>query len=307
MHVSLRTQPGLQTLGFGTYGEVYNVDDHVVLKSPRVFIPPQSAGSATEKWLYASDSIFHFNLMRNERIVLRLLEQRPHPNLVEPINTDCLEGVYLRKYLTLSQIPSSTQQTRITWYQDIIKALQHLHDVGIAHGDVRIDNILFNDQGRAVLCDFSAACPFGHPNPGPGYSPNLPFPTNGIADVFSDATDRFALASLMFYLEVGRKPDLAVDSDGVLVLPLVATQHEGVDCMIKKAWLGQYTSTAQMLEDTYALCYPGARHPTSTTHTVPRKILRDRVRDWRTSREDRYGCVIDGLPTEDELSRLRTS
>jgi hypothetical protein len=92
----------------------------------------------------------------------------------------------------------------------------------------------------------------------------------------------------MFHLEVGRKPDLTVDS-GAIVLPLIQTQHEGVDGLIAKAWLGHYTSTAQMLEDACVLRSPRAEHSTSTSSKVPRDVLRDRVRDWRASRRDRHG------------------
>ncbi|CEN62938.1 hypothetical protein ASPCAL09566 [Aspergillus calidoustus] len=59
-----------------------------------------------------------------------------------------------------------------------------------------------------------------------------------------------------------------------------------------------------MLKDANALGSPRARHVNSTTQNVPREILRDRVRNWRASREDRCGGVVAGLPTECELSGL---
>lgn len=79
----------------------------------------------------------------------------------------------------------------------IVCALLHIHNLGIAHADVRIDNILFDHESHALLCDFSASSPFGHPNPAYPH-PDLPVPINGLSEIVSDATDRFAIGSLIF-------------------------------------------------------------------------------------------------------------
>jgi hypothetical protein len=100
--IHLEPQVGLETVGFGASAEVYKINDYIVLKSPRVFRPPNHDTPNRDRWFYADASLFHFNLMRNERTVLRLIEQRSHPNIVEPVNTDYSEGIYLRKYLPLS-------------------------------------------------------------------------------------------------------------------------------------------------------------------------------------------------------------
>jgi serine/threonine protein kinase len=73
-----------------------------------------------------------------------LLEQQPQPNIVEATDTDRAEGIYLRKYRQLSEFDSTAQPVRILWYQDIIRALLHIHSLRIAHSDVRMDNILFD-------------------------------------------------------------------------------------------------------------------------------------------------------------------
>jgi hypothetical protein len=192
-----QSQIDLDILGVGAAGQVYRVDDYIVLKTCRVYEPPGDDASQRERWFYASETLFHTNLMRDERTVLRLLEHRPHPNIVEAIDTDRAEGIYLRKYLQLSELDPTAQPGRILWYQDIIRALLHIHDLGIAHSDLRIDNILVDQQTRAVLCDFSACSPFGQPNPALP-STDVRVPTNGLAEVVSGATDRFAAASLIF-------------------------------------------------------------------------------------------------------------
>ena len=285
----LQSQPGLEIVGVGASGQIYKVDDHIVLKTCRIFETPTDDSSERYRWFYASDTLFHFNLMQDERTVLQLLEQQPHPNIVEVIDTDHPEGIYLRKYLPLSEVQVPAQPGRILWYRDIIRALLYIHDLGIAHSDVRIDNILFDQEGHALLCDFSASSPFGRPNPASPH-PDLPVPINGLSEIVSDATDRFAMGSLIFHMEHGSKAQLSVDNNGTLLLPEVQTGHEGIDTIVRKAWLGQYSSTAQMLRHIESLHMDRSRDTRgSRTHPVSRESLRDRIRHWREHREKHFG------------------
>ena len=38
----------------------------------------------------------------------------------------------------------------------VARALSHLHSLGICHGDVYAHNVLADDKGHAVLCDYGA-------------------------------------------------------------------------------------------------------------------------------------------------------
>lgn len=80
----------------------------------------------------------------------------------------------------------STQARRIRLYREIADAQCHLHSLGIVHADVRIANVLVDDQLSAILCDFSAASPCGEPNP---IFPDLPLPINGPSPILSEASD----------------------------------------------------------------------------------------------------------------------
>lgn len=285
-------QTGLDIVGVGAAGQVYRVDDNIVLKTCRIYQSPGDSASPRERWLYASETLFHFNLMRDERTVLRLLEHRPHPNIVEVIDTDQAEGVYLRKYRRLSELDSTPQSVRIQWYYDIIRALLHIHDLTIAHSDIRIDNILFDHQARAVLSDFSASSPFGHQNPASPHT-DLPVPVNGLSEFVSDATDRFAVASLIFEMETGTKPELSVDDSGALILPRIQTGLSTLDKILQKAWLGQYSSTAHMLEDIGGLHCDIDRDLSGMAPLVStRELLRGHIKLWREDREKRFGNPV---------------
>lgn len=181
------------------------------------------------------------------------------------------------------------QQGRILWYQDIARGLVHIHKLGVAHSDLRIDNLLFDQHGHAFLCDFSAASPFGHSNPARP-TPGFPVPINGLSEVVSDATDRFAMGSLIFQMEQITSPKLKVAENGSLILPIVRTRHYNMDTVIRKAWLGQYSSTAHMLKDLESLQLNAAQDTRGPMPQIlSRGSLRNRVRHWREGRDKQLG------------------
>lgn len=55
------------------------------------------------------------------------------------------------------------------WYRDVAAGLQHLHDAGFAHGDIKPTNILIDATGRAVLIDFGLATALSVESQPPGY------------------------------------------------------------------------------------------------------------------------------------------
>lgn len=55
------------------------------------------------------------------------------------------------------------------WYRDVAAGLQHLHEAGFAHGDIKPTNILIDATGRAVLIDFGLATALSAESQPPGY------------------------------------------------------------------------------------------------------------------------------------------
>ncbi|RJE24590.1 hypothetical protein PHISCL_03068 [Aspergillus sclerotialis] len=212
-------QHDLDIVGVGASGQVYNVDDQIVLKTCRIFKPPSHDASQRDHWHYASDTLFHFSLLKDERTIMKLLQTRPHPHIIEAIDTDQPKGIYLRKYQQPTANIFSTLSQRIKLYRDIVDALCHLHSLGIVHADIRIDNILFDEHGSAILCDFSAASPCGEPNL---VFPDLPLPINGPSPTLSEKSDMFAMASLIYQMEHEAAPELSL-KDGTLVLPKLSS------------------------------------------------------------------------------------
>ena len=58
---------------------------------------------------------------------------------------------------TLAGLPTSgaVPETKIAgWYEDVREALEAVHAAGIVHRDVKLENVLIDRDGRAVLSDF---------------------------------------------------------------------------------------------------------------------------------------------------------
>ncbi|KNG85338.1 hypothetical protein ANOM_006288 [Aspergillus nomiae NRRL 13137] len=293
--LTIQYQIGLEIVVVGPAGQIYNVDDGLVLKACRVYQPASSNDTPRAFWDYASETLFHFGLLKDEKTVFRLLIEHPHPKIIEAIDIGHPEGIHLRKYQPLSGALPSTQPDRIAWYQDIMRALVHLHRFDIAHSDLRKDNILSDQKGHALLGGFSASCPFGHPNP------SRPVLLNGPSETIPDATDRFAMGSLIYELETGVRPEISVDNHGSLSLPLVHTGHDGLDPMIENAWRGKYESTADMLKHTELLLNAGhdSRGPVEY-----KEELIGRINQWRRRRVEKHGCILYSLPNETQVKDL---
>ncbi|KAF5022030.1 hypothetical protein F66182_5913 [Fusarium sp. NRRL 66182] len=206
----VQQQLDLNMIGVGSSGQIYEVDGDTVLKAGRVYQPPDGNTSRLDIWHYVSESIFHFELIENERKVFQQLERNPHPNIAEPIDITRPEGIYIRRYTSISEMDKFTRPQRVSLYLSLLRGLSHLHSLEIAHSDLRVENVLFDIHGEPIICDFSASAAFGQPNPA-APSSNCPVPINGLSKLLSGATDRFAFASLMFRLETGAKPALSFD------------------------------------------------------------------------------------------------
>ncbi|PYH91178.1 hypothetical protein BO71DRAFT_421779 [Aspergillus ellipticus CBS 707.79] len=198
------------------------------------------------------------------------------------------------------------QSRRIRWYQDIIRAILHLHGLGLTHSDLHRGNVFLNHNGQAVLGDFGGCCRYGVENP------FVAAPENGYAKTVTDASDRFAMGSLIYEMETGARPKITADENGNLVFPCIYTGHGGIDLLIDNAWLGRYASTADMLAHAEELMTDAAPSIHGMVQqAVSKKELRAQVKKWREGREKEHGkypeligWVLYGLPTEHEMRQM---
>lgn len=146
----------IELLGQGGMGVVYKgrqplLDRHVAIKILR----PD----------HQTDSEFQERFIREARTLARLR----HPYIVTVFDIgksadfyylvmEFVEGSSLRQLLADRSI---TERDALEFVPQIAEALQHAHEAGVVHRDVKPENVLIDALGRVRLVDFGLATLFG--------------------------------------------------------------------------------------------------------------------------------------------------
>ncbi|KAL8857401.1 MAG: hypothetical protein Q9178_006028 [Gyalolechia marmorata] len=293
----LHLQEDLYSIPAGNLSLFNPVRDRIVLEAPWIFTKPPPTAPTTDLMRYAIDTLFTNEDIAQERAILRTIQQYPHVNIVQAIALAYPGGIYLRRYTPLSkfnQIDKSVRPVRLLWYRDILRALQHLHHFHIAHADVRATNLLLDSEHRIVLYDFARATYFGGRNPsGPSGEPPFEegsYGANGLVKTDSEATDKFALASFIYEMEIGHRPKFKYPAS-LLICPSVNTGDHILDETIQNGWKYRFESTAAMLGALEARIQSvgtdAAELPTIETRSSD--IMCSEVESWRSQRLEQYG------------------
>lgn len=112
------------------------------------------------------------DLLLHEAEIYEILRKHPHPGLGQSLgcvvsDDGRITGLALVKYNGLGlferaydpEIFGEEQRTRCV--EGLKAAVQHLHDLGLAHNDINPDNVMFTDDGEPVLLDFDTCHPIG--------------------------------------------------------------------------------------------------------------------------------------------------
>jgi tRNA A-37 threonylcarbamoyl transferase component Bud32 len=159
-----------------------------------------------------------------------LLKGLEHANIVRVYDQGEFQGrpFIVTEYIqgrTLAQYARDTQPDRARAAEiiaDVAAALGHAHKSGVYHQDVKPDNILIDDNGRAKLIDFGVA--WFRPAWGGGSDPHgctagtLGYlsPEQATGGEVTARTDIFALGGVLYFLLTGRAPYLASESSAML-------------------------------------------------------------------------------------------
>lgn len=143
----------LQPLGVGTVGAVYRAE------SPDINEP-------------VAVKLLHPTIAHDENIVDRfqreivIMERLSHPHIVRNYGGGLLDGQY---FYAMQLLNHGTLKERLqkygplTWPQaavyatQIASALQHAHNHGIIHRDLKSSNLFFGENGQLILGDFGIA------------------------------------------------------------------------------------------------------------------------------------------------------
>jgi serine/threonine protein kinase len=206
----------LERLGGGSFGEAWHAEklgsgDHLVVKFYK---------RANE----ASENIEHIDLLLNR------LNQKSHPNLLHILKTDQLEkrGKYYsvvisevaeenldsfldERFLVGPEVLPAQMKSLVKHlsrlHDDLLRAIDFLSALGLAHNDINPRNIL-KKNGRYVLADFDGVTQFGFAPPIRSWEIlYAPFEfTDDCLEPSSAMTDHFSAASVLFYSISGLTP-----------------------------------------------------------------------------------------------------
>ena len=144
----------LRRLGAGGMGEVYEAEGgdgaHVALK------------------LFAADGAKADFFRRRFLVEARLLSRLSHPRLVKMHDfgvDDATERPYLAMDLvlradgcakTLAEVtPNEADEAQLAlWFRDLASVIDYIHAEGVVHRDIKLNNVLVDSVGCAVLTDF---------------------------------------------------------------------------------------------------------------------------------------------------------
>eukprot|EP01097_Dermamoeba_algensis_P004693 TRINITY_DN302_c0_g1_i1.p1 TRINITY_DN302_c0_g1~~TRINITY_DN302_c0_g1_i1.p1 ORF type:complete len:421 (-),score=117.62 TRINITY_DN302_c0_g1_i1:1245-2360(-) len=104
-------------------------------------------------------------LLAGELNAFRSLSASPHPNIVRCYDHQETEShvFFIQEYLSGGELytklaenfgPFEPPKTKKTFYS-MVKAVSHLHSLGIVHRDLKLENFCFDGEGNLKLIDFN--------------------------------------------------------------------------------------------------------------------------------------------------------
>lgn len=241
-------ETNLPLLARGGSGHIYQVNDSVILKSPLVYEPLSVNACQDDVDEYNYQLVYSHDSIETERRVFERLP--PHRNVIKALATNYHEGIYLERHEPIESrlVRGLAFSTRVRWYHDMIAAIDHFHRSDLVHTDVRLANLLCDRDDRIVLCDLASTQSIGTENQMTKVDDHGLVDINGLSATLSDATDRYAVASVIFHLETGTEPRIEAPF-GTPVFPAIHVENQLLCRIIAKAWNGDYKSTGDMLDE----------------------------------------------------------
>lgn len=195
----------LRELGRGGMGIVYEAEDTALGR--RVALKRLSFAAGLGPGLAEA-------VLREARAAARL--DHAHIAAVYDAYPDALV-LQLVEGRSLAEVEDATLRERVTWLRDAARAVQHAHEQGLVHRDLKPHNLLVAG-GRVFVTDFGLAKELAAPASGslsgrvlgtPGYMP--PEQAAGLAREVDARSDVYGLGATLYHLCAGRPPFVGAD------------------------------------------------------------------------------------------------
>ncbi|KAI9805916.1 MAG: hypothetical protein M1825_000530 [Sarcosagium campestre] len=143
------------SLGQGSAGIIFAINDDIVIKVPVQYeIDP-----ADERGFFRYISLRSMKALENEASVYDVLASRPHRNIIRRIHDIPKKCLFLERAATTLETHYSNPSlvgisARRRWILQLVNAVEWLEQIGLSHGDLRVNNLLVDANGVLKLCDF---------------------------------------------------------------------------------------------------------------------------------------------------------
>lgn len=212
----------VREIGRGGMGVVYEA--HQLSLGRRVALKVLGGGAATTTTQLAR--------FRREALTLARLD---HPNIVRVVDVgttddkhwlamELVDGRSLAEHLealrSAGKDHGADVRPLVEGIAQIATALQHAHDAGVLHRDVKPSNILLHSDGRMLLSDFGLARDDSAPSVTRSGTlvgtPNYMSPEQVVAAQLGPATDVFSLGATLYECLTLQRPFDGTGTDAVL-------------------------------------------------------------------------------------------
>ncbi|KAI5268641.1 hypothetical protein E4T47_07672 [Aureobasidium subglaciale] len=233
----------------GSAGQIFAITASIYFKCPNLYV------SSNLTRYEENEMEENIGNIEKEKAIYHLLNSHPHPNLLYAIL--CIpEGIFMPRLETclaaLLEQPSAVSPDRQElWIQQLASAAAWLEKLGLAHGDLRPENILVDRDGNLSVADFDATVAVGSEQ----RLATLPF--TKVDEKFQTPpagpdTEQFSIGSCIYNIRFGTAPfaDAGLESPVwrkmLVCRQFPATEGDRYGAVIQDCWNGAFASIAAL-------------------------------------------------------------
>lgn len=235
-------------LDSGSVSIVFAIGERIALKAPIIY--KANIPLTEEQIEQSAESVAS---IRREKCIYDLLNDHPHPNILQTI-FHCPDGIFMPRMLCsvfhwMGNDPNSIPAPlRLRWVKELASAAEHLETHGLVHGDIRPANTLLDKNMHIKLADFDSCVGIG--------DACLAF-TVPYHDAFEEtagyATEQFAIGSFMYTVFTGVEPEFEITGRKLRDEKLPDTSSILGGDIIASCWRKEYVSVAALAGEIWEL------------------------------------------------------